>query len=412
MAWQDRFLPATYISPSGKPFIFQYENLSLTSDKKTTTFIFPEIDGAFIQDLGRAGRRFPLNIFFSGNDYDIIADAFLLAVEEKGIGTLINPLYGVKSVVTTGTISRRDDLLTSANQAAFTVTFSETLTGLTFPASIENITNTIKSNISLFQQASSAKFKADIIVNTANESISLKQAFETNRFLVQESFKALVKTSEDLNAAFQTIGNSLKASIPGIVDYPDIVSGQLITYIRTPASSDNEIIKTINTYESLVFAETRKSFTSALASTEPDNNFQSSTIQAFSCMAAACESTLTADFQTRQNAIDISEKLLNIFDDIKIWQDTNITALETIDTGESYDSLLSVIASTTAYLIDISFDLPSEKRLTLGEERNIIELVFELYEDLEKIDFFIQTNNLTADEIEILPLGKKVVYYV
>src|SRR5512138_87768 len=107
MAWQDRLKEVKYTSPSGQEFTFFYENLSVESEKKTAEFIFPEIDGAYIQDMGRAGRKFPFTIYFSGEDYDIDADSFLAALEEKGIGKLEHPVYGNRKVIPTGAISRR-----------------------------------------------------------------------------------------------------------------------------------------------------------------------------------------------------------------------------------------------------------------------------------------------------------------
>jgi hypothetical protein len=412
MAWTERLLIATYISPSGIPFNFQYENVSVESDKKTSTFIFPEVDGAFIQDLGRAGRRYPFTLFFSGPDYDLTADSFLAALEEKGIGQLIHPKYGVKSVVPTGTISRRDDLLTSANQAAFSISLSETLTGLTFPASIENVLTVIKTALSVFQTASSAQFKADLSATTASEQISVKQVFEKQRFAIENAFDLITKTSEELNTAFQTVNNSLKESISDLVDFPDVVSSQAITLMRIPSQSDIEIIEKTNQYNVVIDIELAKpTYLPSISSDEPENAFSSNIIQVYSAMAAECESVLNADFQTRKEAIEISEIILNKFDEVKLWLDTNITSLGVVDTGESYDTLLNVISLATAYLIDLSFDLPAEKILILGEERNIVELVSQLYGDLEQLDFFITTNNLNVDEIEILPQGKQVVYY-
>ena len=57
-----------YTSPSGKEFTFVYENVSKETDLKTATFTFPEKDGAYIQSLGRGGRRFPLTCIFTGEN--------------------------------------------------------------------------------------------------------------------------------------------------------------------------------------------------------------------------------------------------------------------------------------------------------------------------------------------------------
>jgi hypothetical protein len=412
MAWDDRLIPAVYISPSGIPFTFLYENVSVETDKKTATFVFPEINGAFIQDLGRAGRRFPLVLFFSGEDHDIISDAFRAAVEEKGIGTLIHPRYGIKQVVPTGTITQRDDLVTGANQTAFSITFSETLTGLTFPSSIENVITQMKTAYAVFQQATSLQFADDIILNTANEIVSIQEKFDLQRFVIEDVFQNIIKVSEDVFTAFQTVNNSLKENISEIADFPDIVGSQLITLMRIPTQTDITINEKIDLYNGIINTELQTNYSKLQYANEPNNLFVSATLQVYSALQASCESVLIGEIKTRQEAIVLSEKILDSFDSIQTWVDDNIRNLESIDTGQSYSSLIEAVTITIVYLIDLAFELPSEKFLILDEERNIIELVSELYQDLDQLDFFITSNNLTCDEIEILPQGKEVVYYV
>lgn len=410
--WQARLLEASYISPEGNFFLFQYENVSIESDKKTSTFIFPEVNGAFIQDLGRAGRRFPFVVYFSGANHDIQADAFLSALEQKGPGVLTHPRYGVKFVVPTGTITQRDDLVISANQTVFNVTFSETITGLGFPESVEDLLNQIKAAISLFSQIMALQFKTDILIEKVAEKISIEQIFETQRSFVDSTFRTFVKANQEVNSAFQTISASLQANILQLTEIPDIVSEQLTTFIRTPSQIEGQINEKIQLYNNLITNETQKTYIPLVESNQPDNEFRSNTVQAFSSLVGLCESVIDQEFTTRIQAIETEESILNIFEQIQQWQDDSITSLGVIDTGEAYEALITVYSLTVAYLINISFDLPAERIITLGEERNIIELVSELYGDLERIDFFITTNKLTADEIEILPKGKQVVYYV
>ena len=107
MNWQTRIREAAYNSPSGARFTFDYENVSQSIEKKTTSFDFPDANGTYIQDLGNTGRRYPLRMFFWGNDYDQEVEAFEAALLERGIGKLEHPIYGVKNVVPFGVITRR-----------------------------------------------------------------------------------------------------------------------------------------------------------------------------------------------------------------------------------------------------------------------------------------------------------------
>ena len=132
MAWNDRLREAAYTSPNGTRLTFDYEDVRNTVDKKTTGFEFPDANGTFVQDLGHSGRRYPLRIFFWGADYDQEAEAFEALLLERGIGKLEHPIYGAIDVVPFGTITRRDDLKTNANQAVIELTFWQTI-NLVYP---------------------------------------------------------------------------------------------------------------------------------------------------------------------------------------------------------------------------------------------------------------------------------------
>ena len=94
MAWQDRLIEAAYNSPSGERITFLYENVNKEFDLLGSTFNFPDADGTFVQRTSNTGRRFPLRVIFSGNDYDLESNAFELALLERGTGRLEHPIYG------------------------------------------------------------------------------------------------------------------------------------------------------------------------------------------------------------------------------------------------------------------------------------------------------------------------------
>jgi prophage DNA circulation protein len=134
LSWQDRIGEAAYTSPKGTRQTFQFEDVSKEIDKRAATFSFPGVDGTYVQDNGQSERRFPLRCIFTGADCDQAAEAFEGLLLERGSGTLEHPLYGKKTVVPYGTISRRDDLVSGANQSIIEVVFWSTL-GAVYPSS-------------------------------------------------------------------------------------------------------------------------------------------------------------------------------------------------------------------------------------------------------------------------------------
>lgn len=404
MPWTDRISIAAYTSPSGTRFEFQYENVSMEVNKKTGEFIFPEIEGNLIQDLGRAGRRFPFIIFFSGPDYDIESDTFFTALEEKGIGTLDHPKYGPRKVVPTGTITRRDDLVTGANQSIFSVTFSETIVDITFPSSELNEKINIQNDVDELGSNISDQYANDLDITSESESTVLQNDIILKKDIFTKTMESLTKLNDDIDNAMTTISDSIDTSIVDIIINPGGIADQIITLVNTPSNIATTATAQIEGYGSVID-------TIIGSGVDSINKYNNSLLFTSSSFGALSLSMLNSEFSNRPEAIEALEKLSDIYDNISEWMDDNITDFEIQDTGEIYTGLNQIYSKISGYLVRLSFELPKEIYLTLTEDRNIIELTSELYGNLDMLDFFIQTNNLTTDEIELLPLGKKVVYY-
>ena len=86
-----------------------------------------------------------------------------------------------------------------------------------------------------------------------------------------------------------------------------------------------------------------------------------------------------------------------------------------VDSNSESRLLLAALVETSVQLVlNASFALPLQRAITLGRDRQVIELCAELYGsvDSETIDRFIMENNLDIDEIALMPMGKEVSYYV
>ena len=83
-----------------------------------------------------------------------------------------------------------------------------------------------------------------------------------------------------------------------------------------------------------------------------------------------------------------------------------------VDTGEIYQAVQESVALATGFLLQSSFELIEERIVVLGQARNYVALVAELYGELDdRFDFFISTNQLSGDEMIELPIGFEAVYY-
>lgn len=411
MSWEDRIQVAAYTAPSGNRFEFLYENVSLEVDKKTVVYTFPEKDGAYIQDLGRAGRRFPFTLMFSGENYDQISDSFLSALEEKGAGKLEHPIYGDRVVVPTGSITRRDDLTTASNQAIFSVSFSETIEEITFPLSAETATAEINNTAQSFQENTAEETAGAIKLDNANEGAALSIVADDSVGVIDGFLKDLAAKTASTKSAFDTVKKAYEENVKNVIDDAAGVIEQAILLTRIASQAKTFITDQFNSY-SLMINDLVASVGIADGSNNPGNKYLYTNSIVSAALTALCEGSLISTINSRPEAVTTSEAILDLYDKITEWQDENITALGLVDTGISFSDLTSVMSQTAIFLVNESFSLPIERREVLQNDRNIIEYLSSVGLDVETdLDFFIQVNELTADTIEILPAGIEVLYY-
>jgi len=405
MAWDDRLKDAAYTAPTGLRVTFIYEDVSRERTKNGASFEFPDADGTYIQELGSSGRRYPLRCIFTGANCDLEADAFEDAVFAKGTGLLEHPLYGTITVVPLGNVTRRDDLKTAANQAIVELTFFETL-GIAYPQPVEDFLSSVLSAVSDFTSVI-----ASVYITVVGTLSSIQRALLGNTVVrlitgLGSSMSTVVSSSPNTAKEFYAVVDSITTSIDTLTTTPDILASQSTIAIQTPAKSSADISDRISVYNSLL-----TDIISADATTSLE--FNTKDLYAMSYIIGMVLSVINNSFYTRVEAIEAAEYILDKFDALIVWRDTNIGALGVVDTGESYQQLQSAVAISAGYLVDISFSLKQEHTIVLDRARTIIDVVAEVYGDIDtKLDFFIQSNNLSGSEILELQKGREVVYYV
>lgn len=414
MAWTDRLRAAAYTSPSGVRTEFDYENVEQSVAKKTSNFEFPDADGTYIQDLGHAGRRYPLRIFISGTDYDLQANSFLEALLERGTGKLEHPNYGTVNVVPFGEIKRRDDLKTAANQAIFDVVFWDTI-GLVYPTAQTDPISNITGSIVEYRTIVGGYLKSALTLTRFIQRFSFQKVFSNIFKLGRSSFTPLVSLSEAILRAFNASGDSIEFSLPVLVEQADVLAEQTVNFLRIPSRLEAATpVEYQEVYEVLITAIT--SATNAVADISEGQNavneFYTRDFFTGAYLVSAAEALISVRYETKTQAVLAAEELLNLLDAVVDWRDSNFNSLEIIDSGETYQKVLEVVSLAAGYLVDQSFDLKQERSVVLDRNRTIVDLVAELYGDIDQsLDFFINSNKLTGSEILEIPRGRQVVYY-
>jgi len=414
MDWTDRIREAAYNSPSGDRLTFDYENVSKTVDKKTTSFEFPDANGSYVQDLGNTGRKYPLRVFFWGGDYDIKAEAFEAALLERGTGTLEHPIYGVIDVVPFGTITRRDDLKTGANQAVFEVTFFETI-GLIYPTSQSDPASSVLNAVEEYNNSVAQEFENVTTLDNAVDAVTFKNDYQSLLDSASTGLQSVANAQDNVRTQFNAVRDSINQGIDILIAEPLTLAFQTTILLQAPARAAINITDRLEAYKNLAdgIITGDNAVVTPSFNASSSNEFHTNDLYASTYVTGSVVSVVNTQFTTKTSAIEAAELILTQLDEVTNWRDANFAALSEIDTGEAYQQLQEAVALTAGFLVEISFTLLQERRVILDRDRTIINLVAEFYGSVDdQLDFFINSNSLTGSEILEVPRGREIVYYI
>ncbi len=444
MAWTDEISEAVYTAPSGKRIVFNYESsLSRSTPLKTAEHTFPDVDGAEIQSLGLGGKKFPMTAIFDGADCLKNASEFEEALFERGFGFLEHPIYGKHAVVPTGEIKRTDDLVSSLNESKVVVTFTETITDKAFPESEIAALNELESAIDEYDAITAETFAELIETDSIDDSMQLQSILKTQSNSLFEGISNLASKSSNLKDKMKVLQkiNELKNKAQGIISSVDKIAANaqelaatLIQTARIPAALVTDVLAKIEGYATIVdsivknvkkdpfgnkaiknqYAATSMILGSLVASCGFGVAQTASAAGSGATGASAEGGSTTGSFKSRAAVLNAAESVTELFETYKTYMDSQIAKDAFVDSGEGYSALLQTIASSVQVMQEAAFNLPMTRIVKLGRDRQVIELLAELYgaKGFYRIDEFINDNHLNADEIVLIPMGREVRYYV
>lgn len=426
MGWQERLREAAYVSPDGARIRFAYETVSRETKKRGTAHEFINVDGTYVQHAGRGGGRHALRCYFSGPDHDIEAEGFEAAVLMAGIGRLEHPLYGTLDVVPLGDITRRDDLKEAGNQSIVEVTFWETIRGI-YPLNAPDTEGAVLAATAEVIQTLAQQFedKADLSTEAARANVAAR--FTGNTDVANRELSQVAASDTDVLRSFNDQTRAIKAGIEVLIDTPLALASSAAEMVTAPARAAASIRARLDAYRD--FAERIMDSLpgrpwDAFASIVGDslrrrvtNDWHSSVVFVASAVAGSVLSVLNTQFVARPHAVTAAIEVLAQFSAAVDWFDRGFEAVGDLDSGEidtglMVESLRAAVSVVAGHLLSLAFTLGAERRITLDRDRTIVDLAAELYGRVdEELDFLIQTNDLSGDEIIELQRGRMIVYY-
>lgn len=424
--WKDRVREAAYTSPAGVRVRFTYEDLSREYDKRTALFEFPGVDGGYVQDNGHGPRRYPMRCIFWGDNHDRIATLFEEALLDPGVGRLEHPLYGTIDVVPFGTITRRDDLKSAANQTIVEVTFMTTV-GAVYPSGQGSPRSEIQASLDAFDLAASDQFASSTNLTGAIAQANVKNTVRGFLRTVSASLQAVADSTSAVRAEFADAQSALNFGLDVLVGQPLLLAQQVCNLVKAPGRAALGIASRLEAYGNLassIIASAAASGTSLIPGIDgtqlqlatlrlrETNDFYTSDLFAMNAVSGSVLSCLENTFTTRPAALQAAAIALDQLDTVNVWREERFAYLGQIDTGGAYQALQEACALAAGFLVEASFTLATERRIVIDRPRTILDLAAELYGSVDdRLDDLINNNELTGSDILELQRGRVILYY-
>jgi len=407
MSYTDRLRELKYISPLGAEFILQFDELNRTGGKKAPTSEFPGQNQGAVQDLGEIIGTFPITCYITGIDYDTEADRFWKALSETGPGKLIHPRWGNINVLATQR-QQVEKFVEGIGRAVFTISFLKVnAEQVIFPVAIVDFPSEITAGVESTAAAITEAVPEDLtdLKTIAGTKTSILDSLDT----VTTAFNDMTGTVDDVRGEISQTINDIKTDIDDLVEAPAELMSALLTLYRLPASEEIDIEIKLDSYQA-IYTELATGFVTTAA--KYDEQYGTIVIAVMIALGiSAAEATTAGTIATNTQAGDVIDNLSGTITGIK----------ETIENIESaggfitdYEMQLQSDLTTSAAingLISQALNLPNEQTIILDREITIIQLVYELYGNLDNLDLIMSYNNLQGDAISLLTRGTLIRWY-
>lgn len=405
-------------SPSGFEFTALWSGDIRSGSKQLGTFKTPGLKGTIAQDLEIDGIPYAIPVFFNGPDYDLIGDQFFTALGEKGVWSFIHPVWGQKQNMQVVSYTQPLELATGIIQT--TLEFLEVLDRDGTKSAQQIAAEIVSKNVEL--SATTADQLDNIVTqDTADKAGKFKTAVEDVVTVFDNTLQEITQKVAEVQAQADSIKRGIDATLAVIPIDVLSVAGQIQALVNMPNLIVTDLKAKLNTYKNFADAVFRFSPGSdSLANINTAAVFELANVSA---IGAAGVASATTELVSRQNVIDnieanldLFESIVNGLDDIQSLYDDNLLSRSYFSQSQSFADSSLLAGLTVGYLIKSAFDLAVEKRIILTEQENPVMIAMREYGGPglhdENIDLFYSSNELTDQEIYLLPVGREVVVYL
>jgi len=407
MSWIDKVNTDLIITTGdGKQYRPQWTNANISVEFNTTEFDFPGIKGTLLKKFQPRGNRYNFEILFQGDDHLDVTEAFRKSANNKKPWVVTHPFYGRINV---------QPLNLNIDNSKFNVS--------------EIRCNIVETILDTFPKA------------TVDPSDKIKFDKDQADTTFAESFESEIPTPnteliEEMTADVSEIYNIGRRSILDDIDaeaYLNLFNAANTAILNATADPLAAIraIQAFATYPSQFINSVQNRVQSLIDQfdglrSKVDSITGKSSKKAYEATGAALISSLVLasitdpEYDNRAQVIavldDIMDAATNFYTDLDSLQSETGTDVDSYIPDSSALVALSLLVNFCASnLINISLDSKQERSIVCEADTNLIVLAHRLYglkDDDSTIESLIKTNDITRDELFLVPKGRKIVYYV
>lgn len=407
MSWLERINSEFIIKcGDGREYRPLWMNAVKSYEFNVSEFEFINQRGAKVVREEAKARRFNLTLHFEGENVLDISDNFERSTYDKRPWTITHPMYGQITVQPLGI--NFDN--TKFNITTITCTVVETLLD-NFPQTNDDFVDIIEQRANITNEALASALESEELSASDLQDIQQQQRGLYNQGknfangLDAETYFNLF--NEANNALFVAQSNPIQS----------IIATQ--RFILAPAN----FIQSTRTRQNILTRQFIEllNFLPRILSRSEKMIFQSNAGTLITAKALSTSTPdLNVDFKTGIEVLNYAQILHT---DLNTYL-TSIESLQT-DNGGELDSyipnyepikeLTDLINYTVVNLINIAVNSKTERSIILNYDTNAIELTHRLYgldANDNNLNDLINQNDLSFDELLIIPQNKKIVYYV
>lgn len=404
MSWIDKLANDLIITTGdGRSYYPLWKKPSKSIAFNYSEFTFPNLSGSLVDRGTPMGRRFPLEIYFVGENNIEDSSDFESSANDKRPWKIEHPYYGLIFVQPTEiNFDNTSDNLTKIN-----VGLIETITDTNPKTKIDPLETIklkkLKFDSELEQNITSTITPIDtnvmIDVNKKNYNLSvpiIKIPKEAESF-----YNAFNQASSFINSATAT-PILIARSIISVMSYPANFTASTQTRINTLVNVFNELEKNISNITTVAGKQIYQ--------------IQAGTILSAMCIAAS--TPLAKDFTNSKSILNIIDTISvtgkKFFDNLDLLQTLNGGSLASyIPTADSIITLSGLISYTISNLYIIALNSETEKSIIVEKDTNALLLTHRFYglSNDENLNKLFSNNNWGLNHILQIKKGTKVIYY-